>query len=107
MQNKFRAKQNCRVSNANKTPITKVTERTKSSNFGLYLRLWLCDVIHKWRNKRSELKPELKRIYWYQIFFRSQKHNESYVKLRQSMTIVKNDALQHLGPKKNGKDVTA
>ena len=71
-----------------KPPITKVTERTKSSNFRLFLRLWLCDVIHKWRNKWSDLKPELKRNNWYQFYFDSKSTmtaSSSYVR---SMTVV-------------------
>ena len=78
--------------------ITKVIKRTKSSNFGLYLRFWLCDVIHKWRNKWSESKPELKRIYWYQFYFDPKSTTQATPSYVRSMTVVKNADLRYLGP---------
>ena len=81
-----------------KPPITNVTKRTKSSNFGFYLRFWLCDVMHKWRNKWSESKPELKRIYWYQFYFDPKSKTKATPSYVRSMTVVKNAALHYLGP---------
>ena len=44
--------------------------KNEKSNFRLFLRLWVCDVIHKESNLWSESKPELKWIYCSAVHFR-------------------------------------
>ena len=79
-------------------PWLKLMKERKLSILG---HSYACDFVtpmHKWRRKWSESKPVLKRIYWYPFYFDTEstmKTTSSYVR---SMTVLKNAALQHLGP---------
>ena len=55
--------------------------------------------------KWSELKPELKRIYWFQFYFEAKSTTKVMSSYVRSITVVKKVTLQHLGQEKKEKEL--